>query len=371
MKALLIAGKTLLELVRRPKTLAISLLIPVAFMVIFGLAFGQDAPGTHDVAVRNDDAGPHGDAFVQRLMGLEHADGTPRFDVTLVETTAAAGLSDGDNVLLVEVPRGFSGAINTGRTATVTLHSDPAQVAAETARQVTEGVLRAYVADQGNAPTVAFERQVVGAPDRTAFDFIAPGLMVFAILNLVPAAAAVLAREVETGTLDRIRCTPTGAGALLGGVALAQLALAAVSLLLMIVAAALMGFQNQGSFVATYVIAMLAAVSVVGVGMVVAALSDKQDDAANIGVAFAVPASFLSGAFFPVPGVDLLRVGGQTIGLYDVLPTTHATQAMRSVMTFGDGLGDVWGRLLALAVLAVVWFAVGVWLFTMRRMRAA
>jgi len=79
---------------------------------------------------------------------------------------------------------------------------------------------------------------------------------------------------------------------------------------------------------------------------------------------------FFSGAVFPIPRVTLFTVGGRAIGLYDVLPPTHAVVALNKVLTLGAGLGDVIYELAALLILSAVYFAAGVWLFSRTHLRA-
>ena len=78
----------------------------------------------------------------------------------------------------------------------------------------------------------------------------------------------------------------------------------------------------------------------------------------------------MSGSIFPLPSVSLFTIGGRAIGLYDILPPTHAVVALNKVLTLGAGLNDVIYELVALMVLSVLYFAIGVWLFNRIRLRA-
>ncbi len=388
-----IALKTLRENVRQPRTLAISLGLPVVFMVIFGLAFGgTDDPETFSLAVANADQGTMGATYVAGLGNLTYGDGTPLLSLTLLPDAAAArgGLEDRSFDALLFLPEDFSSRasptarpIATGPLglqqgnervpadgARITLTGDPSFMDyAAVARIVAAYTEQFNAAVSGEAPVVTVAEEDVASNDLTAFDRIAPGLMVFAILNLMPAAAATLARETERGTIDRFRQSPSRALHLLGGVTLAHVVLAMVSLGFMFVAAALMGFNNQGSYVSAYLIAMGASVAVVGLGMIVAALVKTEQEAANMGALVSVPMSFLSGSFFALPAVTLFTWQGRTIELYDAIPTTHAVDAMRQVLTYGNGLASVLFSLAAMGVLGVVAFTFGVAIY--RRTRLA
>lgn len=383
-----IAAKTLKEAFRQPKNLAITLGLPIAFMLIFGLAFGGSDRTTYELAVVDHDEGTLGESYLEGLRALEYEDGAPIFEVTMLDDEEAArdALRDGAHDVLLVIPSTFtedgtpSAPEGDGGAPVpipgqpqpqpappagtrVAVVGDPSQVDAQTASQIVAAYTARFSEEISGAPAVSTSVQTVTAAELTPFDFIAPGLMVFAILNLVPQAASALARETETKTLDRVRMSPTGALSLLGGVALAELVLASLSLALMLLTARLMGFHNQGTYWGAYLIAIGAAVAVVGIGMLIAAFARTQQEAANFGVLVSVPASFLSGAFFAIPP---FRIAG--FSLYDLLPTTHAVDALRQVMTFGRALASTTDALLALAALAALFFLAGVALYRKTRL---
>lgn len=69
--------------------------------------------------------------------------------------------------------------------------------------------------------------------------------------------------------------------------------------------------------------------------------------------------------------MPLFSLGGRVIGLYDILPPTHAVAALNKVFTLGAELNDVLYELIALVLLSALYFALGVWLFSRRHLRAA
>jgi ABC-2 type transport system permease protein len=73
---------------------------------------------------------------------------------------------------------------------------------------------------------------------------------------------------------------------------------------------------------------------------------------------------------FPLPPVRLITFGDRVIELNEVLPATHAITAMEKVLNAGATIAEIRYELLAMAVLTVVYFVIGVTLFTRRHMRA-
>lgn len=366
------ALKSLKEAVRQPRNLFLTLGLPIVFMVIFGLAFGGgDGAESYDIALVDLDAGGLSDSYLQGLRDLRNGDGEALVVLVPVADGAAATTAverrDVDAALVV--PANFSEAFGR-RAAVVHVTGDPSFQGFGAASAILDSYTRAFAERAaGQTPPVRVDRQTVTSQELTGFDLIAPGLMVFAILNLIPGAASTLAREVELGTIDRLRQSPARAATILGGVTLAQLALAAVSVALMLLTARLLGFHNQGSYLVAYGVAFVAALAVVGIGMIVAAFVKTQQEAATLGTLISVPGSFLSGAFFPLPKVELFDVAGRTVHLYSLLPTTHAVDALRGVLTLGRSMGDVVWELGALVLLALLYFGIGAALY--RRMRLA
>jgi ABC-2 type transport system permease protein len=72
---------------------------------------------------------------------------------------------------------------------------------------------------------------------------------------------------------------------------------------------------------------------------------------------------FFSSVIYPMPKVILFTLGGREIGLYDILPTTHAVAALNKILTLGADLSQVTFELSALVILSVLYFALGVCLF--------
>lgn len=367
-KVLSIAEKTAKELFRNRRSLILALGLPVAFMLIFGFAFGGGNDGTtYKAVVLDQDHGAVAAQYLGALRGLQYGDGTPIFalsDATGLEQGLDV-VKRGDATLLLVLPPGMSGSSRTP----VAMHGDPSSAGYQTAAGIAESALLRF---NGNLRLTA-QRQAVTSADLSAFDFIAPGLMVFAIVNMAPQAAATLTREVENRTLTRLRLTRARAWDILGGVSLGQMAVSLLALLLMFAAAALMGFhfRGPGQVGLAVLVALVSVLAVMGVGMVIASFARKTDQAAGLGVLVAVPASFLSGAFFPVPEVGLFRLGDRVVQIYDVLPTTHAVRAMRKVLTLGQGFADVTSELAALLVLSVLFFLVGVALYRRAHLRPA
>ena len=370
MKALSVARKTLLELWREPLLLGLLLLFPVALVGFYYVAFGETEGGLAtylSLLVLNEDEGLVGDELIEVLRTTEW-DGEPVFDLTPISEPRAAeiALRERKVALLLVIPPDFSAALVAGASpAELSLAGDPNSDTFIFAQSFLSGLLREFVhmtEDWQEIPPINYEF-LPGTGTMSDFDFGVGGIIIFGVMFLMISTATVMVRENVTGTLRRLQLTGIGAGVLLLGVTLSQMAAAAVQVPITFGAAAAMGFQNNGSLLLAMLIALLVALSAVGVGLIVACFARNDGEATNLASVALVPMVFLSGALFPMPAVPLFSVGGQTVELCDLLPATHAAEAMRRVLIFGEGAEAIAYELVMMTVLSLVLFAIGVVLY--------
>lgn len=239
--------------------------------------------------------------------------------------------------------------------------------------------VRADVGEQFNRPETRDKfvftevAGVSGTEAFTTFDYQAPGIIVFALLLLVVGVASTLAREVEHRTLERLKITKMKSFDLLFGTLIPWALIAIAQVFILFLVAIAMGYHWQGGITTialAIMIGIIGGISSISLGLLVAAFSRSEKHAENLGMLVAVPMSFVVGAFFPLPRAVIGEFFGRTFQAYDVLPWAHTVNALRSVLTFGSGLGDVVYDIVMMAVLTVVLFVLGVICFSKTRLRA-
>ncbi len=376
MKALSIAQKSLRELWREPLLLGLMLFFSVVLVGFYYIAFGHTDSGLSNylwVQVIDEDIGASDLQAGAKLVDAIHAEqfeGQPVFNVT--ETTdpraAKIALRERKLSLMLTIPADFSLALSgeTSAPATLTLAGDPHTDSFIFARSMLEGVIRRFVQQtQPGAPPpeIATYEFLPGTGTMSDFDFGVAGIIVFGISFAMITTATVLVREHGQGTLRRLRLTRASARDLLVGVALAQMVVILAQIFITFGAAAALGFENNGSLLLVIAIGLLFSLSVIGLGLVVACFARNDGEAANLASGLLVPLIFLSGALFPMPNAPLFSLGPITVQAYDFSPATHATEALRKVMIFGDGPTTIGYELVMLAVLSMVILMGGIVLY--------
>jgi ABC-2 type transport system permease protein len=378
MKILSIARKSLLELWREPLLLALMLFFSVVLVYFYYIAFGHTEEGLATflvVQVVNEDKGAtladgsarQAGAELIKAIRAEKFDGQPVFNLSEVAAPGAAeiALRERKISLLLKIPPDFSQALagELSSPASIGLVGDPNSDSFIFARSMLEGVIRGFVAESqegARAPEIATYEFLPGTGTMSDFDFGVAGIIVFGICFALITTATVLVRENVGGTLRRLRLTTASARDLLVGVALAQMAVIVAQIFITFGAAIALGFQNNGSLLLMVGIGLLFSLSVIGLGLMVACFARNDGEAANLASGLLVPLVFLSGALFPMPDAPLFKTGSITVQAYDFSPATHATEALRRVMIFGDGLPAIGYELVMLSVLSAVILAGGI-----------
>ena len=386
MRLLSVFRKSLREMRRDLLVLSLSLVFAPVMVLLYRLWLPSGST-TYDVLVLNQDvpvAGvAAGEEVVAALEGLTYENGDPLLKVIRVadRMEAEARLRNRDAEVLLIVPPDFSRTMQTARSASpaaavttsLTFVGDLTNPYYTVAAVMTMGVADQYVqAAVGQSRPVQLNEVPLGASAaRSEFENYVPGILVLAVILLIFLIPIVVTREVESGALRRLRLTRMTALDFLGGMSGVFVLLGAAQVVLTFLAAWALGFRSQGPFAVAILASIVTTFSIIGIGLIVACFSKTVIQALVIAQFPLALLMFFSGAIYPVPKVTLFTIGGHAVGLYDVLPPTHAVVALNKVLTLGAGLRDVAYELLALLVLSVVYFAVGVWLFRRTHLKAA
>jgi ABC-2 type transport system permease protein len=321
-----------------------------------------------------------GEEIVAALRNMTYADGSPLLKASVIADRAEAEsiLKDRGAAVFLVIPEDFSQTLqrlesgDRSVTTRITFGGDLSNpyyaVAASLALTAVEGYIQEVT---GQEPLIGYTEEALGGSGaRSEFEVYVPASLIFAVIMLIFLAAMSIAREIETGTFKRMQMTSLSSLEILGGVTAALILIGVIAILLAFGVAVLCGFDSQGPLWVAVLVGALASLSVIGLGMVVASFTRTVSQAfivANFPMALMM---FFSGVIYPLPKVTLFTVGGREIGLYDILPPTHAVVALNKVLTLGAGLDEVVYELVMLAVLSILYFAAGVWLFKRYHLRS-
>jgi ABC-type polysaccharide/polyol phosphate export permease len=383
-----IVRKTLIEYWREPQLFLFILSGPPFLVLMWYMIWipAKDRLGDFlKIQVINRDSGAEGAALMDMLRAVEF-DGKPALDVKAVESEdqGMISLREGKAALLLVIPAGFTSALEDARTgkaanppAEIKYVGDTASFNYVFAKGFIDPYIRGYIQMQSGlgAPIYGNYEFLPGTGTSSDFDAAIPGLLVFSLLFLIISSASSLVQEEMHRTLARLRLARVSGFELVAGVGLAQMVLAILEVTAGFTVAVALGYGRGTDLLQPvrilllFGVSVLFAVPVVGLGMITAAFSRNDGDAASLGSIILVPMVFLSGILFPMPAVPLFSIAGRMVSLYDLFPSTLASEAIRKAVTLGDPSALVYpvGGLL-LETVVIVW--IGAALYQRRKLRA-
>jgi ABC-type multidrug transport system permease subunit len=207
------------------------------------------------------------------------------------------------------------------------------------------------------------QREVVTGQAVRYIDWLLPGIlgmnMMFSCLFGV---GWVVVRYRKSGFLKRLRATPLRAIEFISAQVLSRLIL--IMLVTVFVFAALqlvLHFRMEGSPWLLFVVALLGAISLIAIGLAVAARFTSEELASGILNFITWPMMLLSGVWFSLEGsAEWLQ------WLARIFPLTQMLEAARAIMLDGAGAADVAPQLAFLALTSALFLALGALFFRWR-----
>jgi len=203
---------------------------------------------------------------------------------------------------------------------------------------------------------------VTGAAVRYV-DYLFPGIlgmnMMFSCLFGV---GYVVLRYRKSGFLKRLHATPLTAFEFLTAQVLSRLALILfVTTVLYVGIGTIIHFQRAGSIVLVILVGLLGALSMVAMGLTIAARFSSEEVVGGLLNLLTWPMMLLSGVWYSLEGSP------QWVQwVASLFPLTHVLNAARAVMIDGAGLPQISTDLVYLGVTALVFLAFGAWSFKWR-----
>jgi ABC-2 type transport system permease protein len=339
-------------------------LLPVVFMAIFGIAFGQsDQNTTFNIGYVGDNI----NYSSQLIETLSEIDTTTDSDVSLFDITEYENFESAEEAVLSEDILLF---IDLSDDFQVKVYGDQQNPAFSPISAVISDV----VSNFNGVDTNFISTENILSEDAqgdTTFDILVPGLIIYGILILIPGIAQTFTEISERGYLFRFFTSQTKAIDIIAGFTIYYLAITILQVLLLFLSAQIMGFSANGSLLFAFVASIPAGLFSIGLGLIIGAFVDKTDAATNIGTIVSIILGFFSGSF--IVGIEnalRFNIGDLNLNITDLFPSKHATDALQVILRQNGSLGDVTQELIYVLVPATLLFVVGVWLYSTNKLRA-
>lgn len=349
------AHKEALHIVRDPRTLYVGLVLPLVMLLLFGFGVSFDLDHIPLMVVDEDQT-----AESRSLVALWTAAGEFAHTGTLDRAEDAPdAFARGHAAAVLTIPEGYAVALARGEQATVGLLVDGADgqsaQQALTRADAYARIASAAVAGQTGPPPVFAVAWTRFNPAGRSALFLVPGVSAYVLaLVAVLLTALSVAREWENGSMEQLFATPARRAEIVVGKLLPYLGMGIVQVLLVLTAGAwVFDVPTRGSLLVLGLASLLFMLGMLGQGLLISVITRNQMVATQAATLSAMlPSLLLSGFLFPVASMPWpLRVFSH------VVPARYYITVLRGVLLKGNGLVDLWGELVLLAVFSALMIA--------------
>ncbi len=360
------ARREMIELRHDTVRLAFAVLGPILLMIVFGYGISLDVDHLTFSVLDFDGtqaSRTYADSYRGSYYYTEHR---PISDYGELDRR----LRNGELRFALEIPPGFEKDLTRGSRPTVGAYFDAAiPFRAETARSYVEGTQQKYDAALRSAKGLKPPAKAVNFDPRTLYNqsfesiyAMVPGDIML-LLMLIPSMLTALSvvREKELGSIANFYAAPAGKAEFLLG---KQLPYVAVSLIQFATLAALAVFlfhvPIKGSLATLVLGAVIYVLASTGFGLLISVFAATQTAAIFAAAIITIlPAVQFSGMFVPVSSLT----GGAWFAA-KIFPSTYFQAISVGAFTKALGIASLWPNIVALAIIAVVYFCVSAMLLT-------
>ena len=352
--------KEFIQIVRDPRTLAITFVLPIVQLYMLGYALTNDVRDV-PLAVLDQDRS----WAARQLLDAYRAADYFHLDYDVDSEDELRRLIDSGQALAgLIIPPDYSTRIAGGGTAQVAMivdGSDPtvANTALSAATMIGQtkstNILAERAAGRGQSAVaqmpVEVRTQVWYNPDLLSSYYMIPALIGLILMMMtVLLTSTSIVRERERGTIEQLIVTPLRSVELVVGKVTPYVLIALIDMAEVIGAGVLLfGVPINGSLPLLLLLSGLFLVSTLGLGLFVSTLANTQQEAMLTSMFFLLPAMFLSGFLFPLEGMPWYL---QAFSY--VVPLRYFLVITRGIMLKGVGIDVLQNEVLALAIFAVV-----------------
>lgn len=356
-RPLAIAVKELRQLRRDRLTLAMTVVLPLVQLLLFGYAINTDVRNIPTVVYDQDQSAASRDLYRSlQATGFYEVVG----HVTHYEQIGLSFRSGFARVALV-IPEDFSrriGRAEPARAQLVVDGSDPLVVASATNTaaglanvRTSQWRTNAHLGQPTRAPSLGIEPAVWYNPNLRTAVYVVPGLVgVILTMTMVMLTSMALARERERGTLEQLIVSPVRRWELVLGKISPYVVIGYVQMTIIWMAGyAIFDVPLRGSPLLLYALAFLFIAANLALGLVFSTLAKSQQQAMQLSFFFLLPNILLSGFMFPFEAMPR-----PAQWLAQGLPLTHFLRIVRGIALKGSAFAELLGELLWLSIILCV-----------------
>jgi ABC-2 type transport system permease protein len=319
------------QFIREKAALFWTFAFPVFFILIFGAVFSGGDDTTFSVGLvmeDNSEVAQELSAALQEPEVLEVQIGERDDELQALE--------DGDRRAVIIIMPDFGEAISQGNKGEIEIYYDPTQtITAQVLIPIIEKVIDGFDRALSQVPSlIQVEAKTLQTYDLRAIDYLVPGILAMALMQLGIFAAVELVAERENKVLKRLGATPLRRSTIVISAVIFRLMVALVQAALIIIIARLVfDVPMLGSWLFLIGMVILGTLTFLALGYLLSAFAKTERTAMPLLMSIQFPMMFLSGIFFPVEMMPDFMVP-----IMNAMPLTYLGDSLRQIMVGAPAL---------------------------------
>jgi ABC-2 type transport system permease protein len=354
-------SKEFIQIVRDPRTLGITFMMPVVMLFLLGYAATNDVRNIA-LVVSDQDQSP---ASRHLIEAYQQADYFTLAYVASSETDIKNLIDNGSARAGMIIPPGYGRTLDAGGSAQVAFiidGSDPTVASTALAAAVLIGQTQSTQLMASRLEKIGMggllqqlpidvRTQVWYNPGLVSAYYMIPALigMILQFLTTMLTSTSIV-RERERGTIEQLIVTPLRSWELVIGKLTPYVLISFMDTLeILAVGVLLFRVPINGNLVLLLILSGLFLVTTLGIGLLISTIANTQQEAMLTTMFTILPSIFLSGFFFPLAAMPVwLRVVSYAI------PLRYFLIIARGIVLKGVGAPALWSEILMLTLFAVV-----------------
>jgi ABC-2 type transport system permease protein len=349
-----ITQKEFIQLIRNRLTLPALVIGPLLELILFAAAIHTDVKHI-PMVVADQSLSAASRSYLNAFTD------SGSFDIVATapdQTGVIHAIDSGQANIGIVIPPGFASQVEQGAANILMLVDGSNSFVTQSASSSAAAISEQYAVRLTRQPVGPLNAhiQILYNPDLQDLWYVVPAFGAFLLYGLaLKLTAFVIVREREVGTIEALLVTPIRPIELMLGKTIPNLCVGILNTATILPVGILMfGVPFRGNLALFSALSILFAVSGLGLGMAISAISQTQIQANQVATLMNLAAIFLSGFLFPAYALPLfLRVLGYA------LPLTFFMPIVNGVFIKGVGLDYLWVPVLSLTVLTGAIFVIG------------
>jgi len=360
-----VAWKEFVQIKRDPRSLALSLGIPIFLLIIFGFGLSLDIDNVRTI-IWNQDGSQFSRDFLLNFKNSKYFKIT---DYTDNYRDIQHKIDSGEVLMAMVIPKDFSHLIESGKVSPLQLIVDgsdanTATIAINYVRSVVSGyninLLSNAVYSKGSVPlrTVDARSRIWYNMGLTSTWFIVPGVIAMIIMIIATLVVSIcIAREWERGTMEQLISTPVKAPELIIGKFIPYFAIGFFDLIIgVLMARFIFNVPFRGSYFLLAILSSLFLTGALSQGIWISVVAKTQLMASQLAsLTTMIPTVLLSGFIYPIFNMPKFV---QVVTYF--VPAKYYIIILRELFLKGGGITSMWDEALFLFLFAFLMFTLAI-----------